>query len=578
VQAGLNSHANDRRFATLLAPTSPPLVALEAALAEKSRPDGPFAPAALAELDRLEAFPAEACRALDELGLADHYVPTRLGGKLVDHLGSSLMVRAVARRDLTVAIAHAKTFLGAVSVWLAGTESQRMWLAREIRAGRLVAWGLTERDHGSDLFACELAATPHDETWRLDGEKWLINNATRAELACILARTSPRGGPLGFSLFLVDKRGLGSSAYSCLPKVRTHGIRGADISGIRFTAAAVPAGALVGEVGRGLYVVLESLQLTRTVCTVLSLGAADHGMRIAVDFTRGHARSAPRILGEAAALRLLAEATVIFALRGVHAFPEEMSVIAAVAKGFVPTVVDLLLSRLASFLGAVAFVVDPSAHGAFEKLERDHRIVALFDGSTAVCQAALIAQFPTLAEGYGTAAAPDRLASASCLASPPPEFDPAALRLSAPGCTLVAALPELIAELRELTATGELPGRVLALAIALESATAQLHRELGATMPAVRQIPTAHFALARRYELCFAGAACLNLWAHNTAEGGFRSDTTWLEGALVVALSLLGVSVTAEASRSLDELARRAADPGGEAAVSLLGANVGSEA
>jgi hypothetical protein len=255
-----------------------------------------------------------------------------------------------------------------------------------------------------------------------------------------------------------------------------------------------------------------------------------------------------------------------------------MSVIAAVAKGFVPTVVDLLLSRLASLLGAVAFVVDPSAHGAFEKLERDHRIVALFDGSTAVCQATLIAQFPTLAEGYGTAAAPDRLASASCLASPPPEFDPAALRLSAPGCTLIAALPELIAELRGLTASGELPGRVLALAIALESATAQLHRELGTTMPAVRQIPTAHFALARRYELCFAGAACLNLWAHNTAEGGFRSDTTWLEGALVIALSLLGVRISAQDSGALDELARRAAGPGGEAAVSLLGANVGSEA
>ena len=554
---------------------------METALAEAAGPDGPFAPAVLAELDQLEAFPAEACRALDALGLADHYVPARLGGKLVDHLGSSLMVRAVARRDLTVAIAHAKTFLGAVSVWLAGTESQCQWLAREIRAGRLVAWGLTERDHGSDLFACELAATPHDETWRLDGEKWLINNATRAELACILARTSPRGGPLGFSLFLVDKRRLDSGVYNCVPKVRTHGIRGADISGIRFTGAAVPAGALVGDIGRGLYVVLKSLQLTRTVCTVLSLGAADHALTIAAEFWGEHARSTPRILGEAAALRLLAEATAIVALRGVEAFPEEMSVIAAVAKGFVPTAVDMLLGQLGPMLGARAFVVDPSGDGAFEKLERDHRIVALFDGSTAVCQAALIAQFPTLAEGYGTAAARDRLASASCLATPLPELDPTALRLSSPSCTLLAALPELITELRGLTAGGELPGRVLALAITLESVTAELHRELGAIVPAVRQIPTAHFALARRYELCFAAAACLNLWAHNrhlhTAEGALRSDTAWLEGALVVALRLLGGKVTAQDSRALDELARRAAGPGGEAAVSLLGAELWSE-
>jgi alkylation response protein AidB-like acyl-CoA dehydrogenase len=556
---------------TLLASPFPLLVALEAALAEAAGADGPFAPAALAELDQLEALPAEACRTLDELGLADHYVPARLGGKLLDHLGSSLMIRAVARRDLTVAIAHAKTFLGAVSVWLAGSESQCRWLAAEIRAGRLVAWGLTERDHGSDLFACELAATPHDEAWRLDGEKWLINNATRAELVCILARTSPRGGPLGFSLFLVDKRRLESGVYGCLPKVRTHGIRGADISGIRFTGAAVPAGALVGDVGRGLYVVLKSLQLTRTVCTVLSLGAADHALRIAAQFTRAPAQLTPRILGEAVALRLLAEATSILALRGLEAFPEEMSVIAAVAKGFVPTAVDLLLGRLGPMLGAAAFVADPPPHGGFEKLERDHRIVALFDGSTAVCQAALIAQFPALAEGYGTTAARDRLASASCLASPLPEFDPTALRLSSPGCTLLAALPELIAELRGLTASGELPGRVLELAITLESATAELHRELGAIVPSVRQIPTAHFALARRYELCFAGAACLNLWAHNAV---LRSDTAWLEGAMVVVLRLLGVSVAADVSGSLDELARRACAPGGEAAVSLLGAEL----
>ena len=162
--------------------------------------------------------------------------------------------------------------------------------------------------------------------------------------------------------------------------------------------------------------------------------------------------------------------------------------------------------------------------------------------------------------------------SASCLASPLPEFDPTALRLSSPGCTLLAALPELIAELRGLTAGGELPGRVLALAITLESATAELHRELGATVPAVRQIPTAHFALARRYELCFAARGLSEPLGPQPHLPGLRSDTAWLEGAMVVALRLLGVSVTEEACGSLDELARRAAGPGGEAAVSLLGA------
>ena len=55
-------------------------------------------------------------------------------------------------------------------------------------------------------------------TWRLDGEKWLINNATRGQLMCVLARTDPAGGPRGFSLFLVDKRELADGSFRCLPK------------------------------------------------------------------------------------------------------------------------------------------------------------------------------------------------------------------------------------------------------------------------------------------------------------------------------------------------------------------------
>src|SRR5581483_8075326 len=71
----------------------------------------PFA-TALA-LDAAEAFPREAVRALDAWGLARHYVPAAAGGALTSFDDLTGLVRAVARRDLTVAIAHAKTFLGA---------------------------------------------------------------------------------------------------------------------------------------------------------------------------------------------------------------------------------------------------------------------------------------------------------------------------------------------------------------------------------------------------------------------------------------------------------------------------------
>jgi alkylation response protein AidB-like acyl-CoA dehydrogenase len=103
-------------------------------------------------------------------------------------------------------------------------------------------------------------------------------------MACVLARTSPGGGARGFSLFLADRRQLPDELWRPLPKVRTHGIRGADISGFTAIGAVFDASALVGEIGDGIPVVLKTLQLTRIACAGLSLGAADHALRIASDF------------------------------------------------------------------------------------------------------------------------------------------------------------------------------------------------------------------------------------------------------------------------------------------------------
>lgn len=81
-------------------------------------------------------------------------------------------------------------------------------------------------------------------------------------------------GTRGYSLLLVDKDLLAEGSHTCLPAAKTHGIRGADISGIAFDGAVVPASALIGEEGEGIETVLRSLQITRTICAALSVGAA----------------------------------------------------------------------------------------------------------------------------------------------------------------------------------------------------------------------------------------------------------------------------------------------------------------
>jgi alkylation response protein AidB-like acyl-CoA dehydrogenase len=470
---------------------------LDGLLGDPFDDSGPFSYRAGAELDRAEEFPVEFCAQLDRWGVQAHYVPREYGGALGDHAHLAEVVRVLARRDLTVAVGHAKTFLGTVCVWLAGTEEQAEGMARAVLDGAAVSWGLTERGHGSDLLAGELTAAPDPGGYRVDGEKWLINNATRSVLLTLLARTAAEGGARGFSLLLADKRRLAEGSYTCLPRVPTHGIRGADISGISFHGAVLPEEALIGPVGGGLEVVLKALQLTRTVCATLSLGAADQAIEQATRFTRsrilyGRALSdmphVRRTLGEAHAMRLVAEAVSKAAADGVREYPGELSVLSAVTKAFVPALTDELIFKCGELLGTRAFLTEVHDHGAFQKLARDHRIVSIFDGNSFVNENALINQFPMLAKAYraGTVARP------AC-----GPFDPGQLRLaSRTGCSLVQRLPEL-------APNGGVQGRELA------DHCAAVHEEMARVAPSARDVPAGAFALARRYELCLAGAAVL---------------------------------------------------------------------
>ncbi len=532
-----------------------------------------FSLARCADLDEREEFPAEICRELDEIGIPRYYVPARYGGAAHSYEDTLQVFRALARRDLTVAIAHGKTLLGAVSVWVGGDPVQAQRLADEVTAGRVVSWALTEEAHGSDLLANEVSATPTRAGYRLTGEKWLINNATRADIVCVLARTDPAGGPRGFSLLLVDKRQLPPGSYRCLAKVRTHGIRGSDTSGIAFTSARIPADAIVGEPGSGLEIVLKGFQITRTLCTGLSLGAADRALRLATGFAAGRRPcdrflidlpNARRTLAEAYADLLVAEAVSLVATRSIHALPGEQSITSAVAKYLVPTSVHHMIARLGEVLGARAVLRNTYAHGAFQKTDRDHRIVGIFDGSTLVNLNALINQFGFCARAYRRGLVDEAgLEAAADLAGPPPPFDPDRLALVAPhGCSMVQSLAAGTDELQALASRGDVPAALALQAKELREITDELHAQMAAHKPSAREVPAEAFETARRYALCFSAAACLRLWLANrswrggdAAEGstGLWTDALWLAGCLTRVLQQLRPGTDGD-DRVLDRL------------------------
>ncbi|GGJ22739.1 acyl-CoA dehydrogenase family protein [Streptomyces brasiliensis] len=528
-------------------------------------PDDPgevFSHARCVELDDKEEFPADICRRFQEWGLPEQYVPVEYGGRLRDYEQVLQLVRAVARRDLTCAIGHGKTYLGGVCVWVAGSAEQGARLGAEIMAGVPVSLGLTERAHGSDLLAGDVRtddkAADTEGHWLVSGEKWLINNATRGSVLALLTRTRPDGGPRGFSVLLVDKRELDEDTYRHLPKIRTHGIRGADISGIAFDGARVPRGALVGAEGAGLEIVLKALQLTRTMCAALSLGAADHGLRLGLDFAEERELygrrlidlpQARQVLAGAAADVLLHEAVALVAARAVQTQTAELGVTSAVTKYLLPTGTDQVLADLTGLLGARAFLKGVYAGGRFQKVARDHRIVGLFDGNTLVNLNSLVNQFRSLARGFRRGTGDTAGADAACdLTAPLPPLDPARLTLvTRHGSGVMAGLAASVDEITRRAEQNPVIGPVAAAARRLLDVTTAVHAEMEEYQGVLTEVPPAAFEVARRYTLCWAGAACLGLWTHSTdhfgddpGTGELWRDGRWLHTALDRLLVRLG--------------------------------------
>jgi alkylation response protein AidB-like acyl-CoA dehydrogenase len=500
-------------------------------------------------LDERDEAPAAATRLMDEWGMNRYYVPSSEGGRM-DSLEQALALgRVVSRRDLSAMIDHAISFLGFVFLLIGGSPEIKADAIAVMRRRGRIALGLTEKEHGGDLSNCGCSAELRDGRYFISGEKWLVNNATRGEAMSCLVRTDPHGGPRGFSFFFVQKPQLPPGSFELLPRNLTHGIRGVDISGIRFLEAPVDASAVVGNLGMGLEIALKGLQVTRTMCANLSLGAADTALRMTVDFAlarRIYSSSVWDIPAARGALAdvfldlLICDCVSTAAARAVHVTPEQMSVISAIVKYYVPVTLERAVQSLAVVLGARYYLREEHWHGMFQKVLRDIGIVALFDGSTAVNLNVISAQLLPLCTHESIAPeAEGRLRQIHDLSAPLPAFEPGRLTLFNNGkLDAVQFIPQLARYLDETAS--DVPAAILddlRNQVADLAAEYEFFRKTVALNPAAArhshgQTPEM-FEYSRRYCIFHAAFACVMLWAENRrAIGGFFERGEWLQCAM----------------------------------------------
>jgi alkylation response protein AidB-like acyl-CoA dehydrogenase len=521
---------------------------LESQLGDPKNPGNPLSFAYSQKIDETEQFPEEAIRWLYDRQLARHYVPEELGGSFRSFAELGEVIRVLSRRDVSSAVAFSTLFWSFLA-WVGGTDEQKRWLAKYIleRQGTMCL-AYSERQHGADLAASDTVARRTANGFEITGEKWPINRATVGGLCFVLATTDQTAGPRGLSLFMLDKGDLDPKLYSNFPKILTHGLRGSDISGIKFEHCPVSAQSLLGGEGEGLQLALRGFQITRALCAAISLGAGDTALRTTLSFALNRKLydqlvidlpHAAAVLSDAFLDLLICDCVTNAGLRSFHVVPEQSSLWASIVKYFVPTTIETMIQNLSVVLGARYYMREEHEFGTFQRVLRDAAVVSLFDGSTVVNLHALMLQFRHLARRGVRGDQGPRLGQIFDMNTAVPAWNGQRLSLVSTQANdalegIEYSLEHLKSERAENTANPAEIDRILAFG-------KKLMHEIRAHSDNFAESEFEHghlqsaamFRAAQRYCALHAAASCLHSWIWNrTNSSAFFASGAWLVPAL----------------------------------------------
>jgi len=221
-------------------------------------------------------FPDEVFRRAGELGFLGLHYPERWGGAGGDLAAEIVFVEEVAKSGcgaLAMALS-VQTDMATPSIEQFGTDDQKeRYLRPAIGGTKIAAIAITEPDAGSDVAAISTRATRDGDVWRVTGRKMFITNGARADFLTLVAKTDPRAGHRGISLFLVDRDLAGVTVSRTLRKL---GMWSSDTAEIVLDDVAVPHENLIGlEPGQGFAQLMVQLQYERLAGAAASVGSAD---------------------------------------------------------------------------------------------------------------------------------------------------------------------------------------------------------------------------------------------------------------------------------------------------------------
>ena len=356
----------------------------------------------LPNLDKLETKDWELARRLirrcGELGLLGANVPEQYGGLDLDKVSSLIVAERMARSASFATTYGGQANLCILPIVLFGTETQKQQYLPALVAGELVgAYALSESGSGSDALAARTQATREpDGTWTLNGEKMWISNGGFADVIIVFAKVDGEH----FTAFIVEKSFPGVSAGK---EERKMGLHGSSTTPILLQDAKVPADNILGEIGKGHKVALNTLNFGRFKLGGMTVGGCRSAIGEAARYAAqrkqfGHAiaefGAIKHKLGEMTA-RTYAMESLIYRTAGLidellagtardgaavaRAF-EEYAVEASITKVGGTETLDYVLDENVQIHGGNGFVKDYPA----ERYYRDARVNRIFEGTNEI--------------------------------------------------------------------------------------------------------------------------------------------------------------------------------------------------
>jgi alkylation response protein AidB-like acyl-CoA dehydrogenase len=335
-------------------------------------------------MDDAGVFRRDLLQEFFDLGLMAVEVPEEFGGQGGAFFQSILAIEELSRVDPSAAVivdVQNTLFLNAILRW--GTaEQKRRWLPRAAK-DTVASYALSEAGSGSDAFALATRAVEDGDGYLLTGRKLWITNAGEAGFFLLFANVNPEQGYKGITAFLVERDFPGFQVGKKEDKL---GIRASSTCELILDGCRVPRANVVGEVGRGYKIAIETLNEGRIGIGAqmlgLAQGALDHALAYAQQ-RKQFGKTIAEFQGvqfELAEMAVDVEATrlMVYNAARLHDAGRPFLTEAAMCKYFASQVAERVASRAVEVLGGVGFTKDYPV----EKLYRDAKIGRIYEGTS----------------------------------------------------------------------------------------------------------------------------------------------------------------------------------------------------